>query len=111
METLDIRVQGDQGVLLTGNSDVPQINFRREGGEWKLVFEMSMLGEQMPAGADPSEVLAQMGPMMQGIGNVLDQAVGKVESGELQSNQAVAAWMNTQLMQVFMQMMQEQGGG
>ena len=111
VETLDIRVQGDQGVLLTGNSDVPQINFRREGGEWKLVFDMSMLGEQMPAGADPSEVLAQMGPMMQGIGNVLDQAVGKVESGELQSNQAVAAWMNTQMMQVFMQMMQEQGGG
>lgn len=111
VNSLDIRVQGDQGVLLTGNSDVPQINFRREGGEWKLVFEMSMLGEQMPAGADPAEVLGQMTPMMQGIGNVLDQAVGKVESGELQSNQAVAAWMNTQMMQVFMQMMQEQGGG
>ena len=111
VETLDIRVQGDQGVLLTGNSDVPQINFRREGGEWKLVFDMSMLGEQMPAGADPAEVLGQMAPMMQGIGNVLDQAVTKVESGELKSNQAVAAWMNTQMMQVFMQMMQQQGGG
>jgi|GEM_PF-2685807 len=111
VDTLDIRVQGDQGVLLTGNSDVPQINFRREGGEWKLVFDMSMLGEQMPAGADPAEVLGQMAPMMQGIGNVLDQAVTKVESGELKSNQAVAAWMNTQMMQVFMQMMQQQGGG
>ncbi|MFG0244271.1 MAG: hypothetical protein ACF8R9_15930 [Phycisphaerales bacterium JB054] len=111
VNTLDIRVQGDQGVLLTGNSDIPQINFRREGGEWKLIFEMSMLGEQMPAGADPAEVVGQMAPMMQGIGTVLEQAVAKVESGELKSNQAVAAWMNTQIMQVFMQMMQEQGGG
>ena len=111
VDTLDIRVQGDRGVLLTGNSDVPQINFRQEGGEWKLVFELSMLGEQIPAGVDPAEMLGQMGPMFEGIGNVLEQAIAKVESGELRSNQAVTAWMNTQMMQVFMQMMQQQGGG
>ncbi len=111
IDTLDIRVQGDEAILLTGNSDMPQLNFRRESGEWKLVFDLSMLGAQLPAGTDPNAMLGQMTPMFGGITGLIEETAAKVESGELKSNQAVAATIQAQMMQVIMKAMQPQGGG
>jgi hypothetical protein len=109
VDSLDIRVQGDRAVILTGDPELPQLDFRREGGSWKLVFSLSMLGDD--AMEVPPEMMAQMGPMMERMAGVFDQAADRVESGELRSNQAVSAWTSTQMMQVMMQFMQEMEGG
>ncbi len=114
VDTLDIRIEGDQAILLTGNSNFPQLNFRRESGEWKLVFDSSMLGAQIPAGTDPNLILAQMTPMFEGITGLFDETTAKVESGDLKSNQAVGATIQAQMMQVIMKAMQPPpppGGG
>lgn len=101
-EDLDIRVKGDEAVVLSDSPDAEPMPLRRVNGEWKLSLEL-------PADADMDQQMAMMQPIIQTVQNMLGQAADKVESGELQSNQAVAAWMNQQMMQVFMQLMQEQG--
>ncbi|MDQ7014590.1 MAG: hypothetical protein Q9O74_11945 [Planctomycetota bacterium] len=114
VNTLDIRVQGDQAILLTGDNNMPQLNFRRDNGEWKLVFDLGMLGAQVPAGTDPAQMVGQMTPMFEGIAALLDDTTAKVESGDLKSNQAVGATIQAQMMQVIMKAMQPpqpQGGG
>lgn len=111
VESLDVRVQGDEGVVLTGDPEMPQLNFRRDGGAWKLVLSTDALtgGAGIPAGADAEQLTAMMTSMMGAMSDVVTQAVDRVESGEVTSNEQLAQWMNSQMMQVMMRSMQ--GGG
>lgn len=109
IDDLDIRVQGDEAVILTGNAEVPQLNFRREGGSWKLAADMGAMtdGEGEAAAA----MLESMAPLIRAFGDLFGQAAENVESGELGSNAEIGAWIKSQATQIMMQMQQEQSGG
>ncbi|MBC6952678.1 MAG: hypothetical protein DYG93_05805 [Leptolyngbya sp. PLA2] len=106
---LDIRVQGDEGLVLAGNGQ--RIPFRRIDGSWRLIFSINDLGL---GGPEMQQMMGMMEPMMRATAQVYDDLAGMVERGELQSNQAVMAAMQNKMMQVMMELMgqmQPPGGG
>ncbi|MCW5775822.1 MAG: hypothetical protein KIS87_05175 [Phycisphaeraceae bacterium] len=106
---LDIRVQGDEGLVLLGNGQ--RIAFRRIDGSWRLVFSVNDLGL---GGPEMQQMMAMIEPIMRASAQVYDDLAGMVERGELQSNQAVMAAMQSKMMQVMMELMrqiQPPGGG
>jgi chromosome segregation ATPase len=111
VQELDLRVRDDEAILLTESDAFPELNFRREGGHWRLVLDMASMG------ADPATMEAQLAqgqPIIDAIAGLYDQARAQVESGELQSNRAVGAWINSRVAQVIMEQMEQMqspGGG
>lgn len=106
---LDIRVQGDEGLVLAGAGQ--QIAFRRIDGSWRLIFSMNDLGL---GGPEMQQMMGMLEPIMRATAQVYDELAGMVERGELQSNQAVMAAMQSKMMQVMMELMgqmQPPGGG
>lgn len=106
---LDIRVQGDEGLVLAEGGQ--QIAFRRIDGSWRLIFSMDDLGL---GGPEMQQMMGMMEPIMRATAQVYDDLAGMVERGELQSNQAVMAAMQSKMMQVMMEIMgqmQPPGGG
>ncbi len=106
---LDIRVQGDEGLVLAEGGQ--QIAFRRIDGSWRLIFSMDDLGL---GGPEMQQMMGMMEPIMRATAQVYNDLAGMVERGELQSNQAVMAAMQSKMMQVMMEVMgqmQPPGGG
>ncbi|HRQ72478.1 MAG TPA: hypothetical protein PLU35_05565 [Phycisphaerales bacterium] len=106
---LDIRVQGDEGLVLADAGQ--RIAFRRIDGSWRLIFSMNDLGL---GGPEMQQMMGMIEPIMRASAQVYDDLAGMVERGELQSNQAVMAAMQSKMMQVMMELMgqmQPPGGG
>lgn len=106
-EDWDIRVQGDEAIALTGDPAQPEIRFRRVEGEWKMLLNMDALG-----GAEvPEQFAASMAELMPEILNAsteaFREAAAGVESGALQSNQAVQVTIQTKMQAIGMKVMQK----
>ncbi len=113
-DALDIQVQDDEAVAYTGDAANPQLDFRRVDGRWKMLFSYDKLG----AGGLPENLRAVMAEMMPTILSATSAAyaetASQVESGALESNQAVLVAISTKLQPLNMQIMQkvmEAGGG
>lgn len=99
-DTLDIRVQGDEAVALTGNPMMPQVKFQKVGGQWKQVMSVAALTQNNPMAAASLEAIPK-------IAGVYDELASEVTDGTLGSNAAVAAAFKAKLMGL----MQNPGGG
>ena len=106
---LDIRVRGDEGLVLAGGGQ--QIAFRKIDGSWRLIFSMADLALDGP---QMQPMMGMMEPIMRATAQVYDDLASMVERGELQSNQAVMAAMQSRMMQMMMEVMGQMrspGGG
>ncbi|HZW08531.1 MAG TPA: hypothetical protein VFF69_01385, partial [Phycisphaerales bacterium] len=115
-EALDIRVEGDEAMALTGGPGSPELRFRRIDGEWKLLFS----AQDMGGGADAMpeamrQAMAELVPeILTASTKAYTVAAEGVESGSLESNQAVFVTIQSELRslsQKIMQVMMEAGGG
>ena len=100
LDSMDIRVQGDQGVLLTGNPMMPEQKFLRVDGRWKQVISVADMTGGNPMAAGILDMLPK-------IGEVYTEVAGQVEDGALGSNGEVATAFKAKLLAV----MQMPGGG
>lgn len=112
----DIRVQGDEAIVMTGNAANAELHFRRIDGVWKLV--LSMADFSGGAAQVPEQMRGILTAMMPEILTATTQAYGAaadgVDDGSLRSNQAVAVTIQTKLQALnvkIMQKLQEAGGG
>ncbi|MCC7388478.1 MAG: hypothetical protein IT431_06880 [Phycisphaerales bacterium] len=99
-DSMDLRVQGDEGVALTGIAEMPEIKFRRVGGEWKQVYSVEELKTLNPMAATGIAMLPKIAAAYESI-------TPQVESGDLGSNAEVANAMKAEIMSL----MQNPGGG
>lgn len=86
-DALDLRVSGNEGVAMM--PDGTTTRFARVNGQWKQVLSMDDLG--LPPEA--AEGMAMMGIVARQFDTVVDRLITRIESGALQSNQAVAVEM------------------
>ncbi len=101
VDALDIRVSGDEAVAIL--DDGTSVDLVRDGGRWKQVLRMADLG--LPPGAEQG--FAMMDRMAGPMDQLMRMLASKVESGELDSNKAVASEMLKQMMEA----MGSGGGG
>ncbi len=99
VDALDIRVSGDEAVAIL--DDGTSVDLVRAGGQWKQVFRLADLG--LPPGAEQG--FAMMDRMAGPMGQLMRSLASRVESGELASNQAVAAEMVGEMMAAMRDMM------
>lgn len=113
-DEMDVRVRGDEAIVLTGDPESPEIPLRRIDGEWKIVLEADQLGmNDVPP--EMQQAMEDFFPrLMQASGDAYAAAADGVESGALRSNQAVMVSITNTLQPLMMELMQEMmgpGGG
>lgn len=105
-DDLDIRVQGDEAIALTGNPAAPEVRFLRVDGQWRQVLDTAAQAGDDPAAAAMIEMMQKVLPALAGAYGELTDGV---ESGDLDSQAAVANALKAKLMSLGQQLVP--GGG
>lgn len=106
LDSLDLRVQGDQAVALSQMPNVPDTKFARIDGQWKQVIDMQAMTADNPMAAAAMEVMQSLIPAMT---SLYAELATSVETGDLDSNAAVGNALKTKLITLMQQQMP--GGG
>lgn len=93
---LDLRVQGDEAVALTGVAMQPEVRFVRVDGEWKQLME-----------TPTNPMIAAQVQMIPRLAAMFGEVADGVEAGDLENNPAVGE----EIKSLIMSLMQPPGGG
>ncbi|VAX41783.1 hypothetical protein MNBD_PLANCTO03-313, partial [hydrothermal vent metagenome] len=100
LDSLDLRVQGDEAVALSPMPNMPDTKFAKIDGRWKQVIDtQALLADNPMAGA----ALEMMQALIPAISSAYAELVESVEAGDLDSNAAVAEAFKAKLMAIMQQ--------
>jgi hypothetical protein len=106
LDTADIRVQGDQAVVLADEPGVPDSTFERVDGVWKQVIDMEGIVADNP---EVAEGLDMIWSLMPSFVTMFNELASGVEAGDFDSNATVGTALKAKLMSIVQQQMMGDG--